>query len=465
MESLARRIKLKTHQDDFIFSDAPFPALGGGWGNGKTLAGCIAAYLRCEESPDNLFFIARKHFTDLRDSTLADFLSLFGGKVRFSKSDMSATLANGSKILFRHLDNAQLSNLNLGGFWIDQAEEVPESVFNALVGRLRRPAKRRQGFLTFNMQGHNWIHRRWLKHLDQDEDPLDPKDYQLTTATTLANKDNLPADYIDKLLKLPENVRNRFVYGSWEEFEGRIYPTFQEHTHVIAPFSLPEGWEVFEMGDHGYNNPTAWLWGAVDYDGNVFIFDEHYQRRQLVKVHAAAIIAMRQKHELKELSYSVIDPSTRNREGISGLSVIAEYADNGIDLTPGNNSVLAGINRVAEYLAIYPDRQHPITKVLGAPKLYVTRNCVHLIEELKDYQWQALNNRSSERNAPEQPRKFNDHAADALRYGLMARPETPVEKSTAKPGSVEALKNEVLELVRAERESEQEVSTDLADYA
>lgn len=460
MEDAARRIRLKQHQDDLIFSDAPFPALGGGWGNGKTLAGCIAAYLRCEESPDNLFFVARKHFTDLRDSTLADFLSLFGSRVRFSKSDMSAQLPNGSKILFRHLDNAQLSNLNLGGFWIDQAEEVPESVFLALVGRLRRPVKRRQGFLTFNMQGHNWIWRRWLKHEDEEGNALDASDYSLITATTLANKDNLPADYIDKLLKLPENVRNRFVYGSWDEFEGRIYPMFQEHSHVIQPFSPPEGWEVFEMADHGYNNPTAWLWGAVDYDGNVFIFDEHYQAGQTVAQHAKAVRAIRAKHDLKQLSYSVIDPSTRNREGITGLSVIAEYADNGIDLLPGNNNVLAGINRVAEFLALNPERRHPATGLLGAPRLFITRNCVHLIEELRDYQWQVLNNRSAELNAPEHPRKYKDHAPDALRYGLMARPDVPQPVKRVKPGSHEDIKQRALQVIRARQQSTEDDDDD-----
>jgi hypothetical protein len=470
-------VQLLPHQDRLIYSKAAFPALGGGWGNGKTKGGCIGVGMRCDEFPDSLWYIGRKHFTDLRDSTLADFMEQFSARVRFSKTEMSATFGSGSKVLFRHLENAQLSNLNLSGFWIDQAEEVPESVFLELNGRTRRPFKARrghypelapvhQGMLTFNMRGHNWIYNRFVKHVDADGNALpNPEDYDLITAPTLANKANLPAAYVLRLLNLPESVRNRFVFGSWDEFEGRIYPMFQEHTHVIAPFTPPEGWEVFEMADHGYNNPTAWLWGAVDYDGNVFIFDEHYERGKLVADHAKAVRAIRQKHDFKTISYSVIDPSTRNREGITGLSVMAEYADNGIDLTPGNNEVLAGINRVAEYLTVDPERRHPLTKQFGSPRLFVTRNCVHLIEELREYQWQVLNNRTTEKNQPEHPRKFNDHAPDALRYGLMLRPDTPVKQAKVKPGTVAALKEEVLQIVRAEREAEQEMPDDLADYA
>src|SRR5882672_4114021 len=376
MEQNQRTINLKPHQDELIFSEAPFPALGGGWGNGKTLAGCAKAWALSEESPDNLGVIARKHFTDLRDSTLADFLNLFGGMVRFNKGDMSATLANGSKILFRHADKlGSLTNLNLGWFWLDQAEEVTEDAFIFLRGRLRRKtAKRRQGVLTFNMEGHNWIWRTWLKHLDKDEQPLDGSDYHLITADTLANRDNLPEDYIRQILKLPERVKQRYVYGSWDVFEGQIYPMFSDQIHVIAPFSPPHDWTIFEMGDHGRTNPTAWLWGAVDFAGNLFLFDEHYLAGAPVSTHVEAMKAIRKRYSLEphEISYSVIDPNTRSEDS-TGTTIQYQYLDAGLypstlqsRLFGGNNDVMAGINLVSEYLQYDPDRLHPITKKKGS---------------------------------------------------------------------------------------------------
>lgn len=465
----ARQIRIKQHQDDLIFSEAPFPALGGGWGNGKTLGGCVRAWNLSEEAPDNLGVIARKHFTDLRDSTLADFLGLFGGMVRFNKSDMSATLANGSKILFRHADKlGSLTNLNLGWFWIDQAEEVTEDAFMFLRGRLRRKtAKRRTGYLTFNMEGHNWIWRTWLKGLDKDEQPLDRADYHLIVADTLANRDNLPEDYIKQILKLPERVRQRYVYGSWDVFEGQIYPMFSDQIHVIAPFSPPHDWTLFEMGDHGRTNPTAWLWGAVDFAGNLFIFDEHYLAGAPVSTHVEAIKTIRARYDLKpeELAYSVIDPNTK-AEDSTGTTIQYQYLDAGMypstlqsRLFGGNNDVMAGINLVSEYLQYDADRLHPITKQKGSPKLFITRNCVNLIRELHEYQWATLNNRSSALNAPEKPRKFNDHAVDALRYGAMSVPKTPEKQE--QPGTLQSMKARFL---RAHQQRDTDSGGDMDEF-
>ena len=452
-----RRLRLKPHQDELIFSDAPYVGLGGGWGNGKTTAGCVAAYLRCEESPGNRFLIGRRQFTDLRDSTLNEFLTLFGDRVRYSKGDMTATLSNGSQILFRHVDNLQsLTNLNLGGYSLEQAEEISEDAVIFLDGRCRlKSAKRRQRFFTFNMNGHDHLWRRFKVKVDDQGQPVEvPTDYHLIEATTYANRDNLPADYIRMLERMPENVRKRYVMGSWDVFEGQIWPQYSEALHVIDPFRPPQGWEIFESCDHGYNNPTAWYWYAVDYDGNVFIFDEHYLAGATVAEHAKAVKAKRTFYGIAEpdIAYSVIDPSTKNREGITGLSVMAEYEDNGITtLTEANNDVLAGINRVAEFLTFDPERKHPITGEMGSPRLFITRNCVNARAEIPTYQWKAMNNRSSALNRPEAPRKYRDHACDSIRYGIMSRPDAPERRDNIRPGTVQALVHRHLEVIRAKQ--------------
>lgn len=462
METNDRTIQLKTHQDRLIFSPWQFPALGGGWGNGKTLAGCAKAWKLSEESPNNLGVIARKHFTDLRDSTLADFLALFGGMVKFNKGDMSATLANGSKILFRHADNlGSLTNLNLGWFWIDQAEEVTEDAYMFLRGRLRRKqAKERVGFITFNMNGHDWIWRTWFKKQDKDLQPLkDAASFDLITATTLENRDNLPEDYIKQLLNLPERVRNRYVYGSWDVAEGQIYPQFNDLLHVIDPLHPDKDWTIFEMGDHGRVNPTAWLWGAVDFRGNVIIFDEHYLANAPISTHVEAIKQVRARHELtpEDLAYSVIDPNTKAMDQ-NGTTVQDQYLDQGLyppgqgqKLIGGNNDVIAGINLVSEFLQWDAERKHPISGEQGSPKLFVTRNCTNLIREMHEYIWHAVNNRSTALNQPERPRKLNDHAVDALRYGVMSVPATPDEPVDQNPLSVEARIKKHVAIVRAQQ--------------
>ena len=53
------------------------------------------------------------------------------------------------------------------------------------------------------------------------------------------------------------------------------------------------------------------------------------------------------------------------------------------------------------------------------PKLYIFKNCVNLIKELKSYRW----------GDGDSPKKVDDHALDELRYYLMSKPYlTPIKK-------------------------------------
>jgi hypothetical protein len=143
---------------------------------------------------------------------------------------------------------------------------------------------------------------------------------------------------------------------------------------------------------------------------NIYIIDEHYEAGQLVSYHAGKI---HEKRIGRNVLYTVIDPACKQRNGLSGKSVIDEYRDYDVFTHPGNNDVLAGINRVSEYLRV--------DEVTKKPRLFIFRGCSHLIEELQQYRWERMRP-GAETNEPESPVKAHDHAADALRYLIMSRP-------------------------------------------
>jgi hypothetical protein len=275
----ADSITLKPKQARFILSKAPYCAYGGGVGNGKTLSAIIKVYQHCQEQPGAYFLIGRKYFPELRDSTMRDFLQLMGKYGTYSAQDKKFVFPNGSEVIFRHLDNQDsLTNLNLSGFYVDQAEDIPEETFDYLSGRCRlqrskigTPITERTRIITFNPKGHNWIWRLFNEHQDADGRPLpQPEDYHM--ATTLENKDNLPEDYLKSLESKPKVWRDRFVYGSFDTKAGRIFEEWNRSVHVVprGHFQIPELWEKFRAIDHGQNNPTSCHWYAVDFDGNIF---------------------------------------------------------------------------------------------------------------------------------------------------------------------------------------------------
>ena len=441
-------IELFPKQDLFVYDDHRFSGYGGGFGNGKTLAGSIKAYNHCLQQ-DAFFLIGRRHATDVTDSTQRDFLNWFGHLGKFSPKTNSFKFYNEdgkfrSEVIFRHLDDLQsLTNMNLSGFWIDQAEEVTEVAFNFLIGRLRRKVDRREGFITFNMEGHNWIWRRFLKKKDERGDALpNAQDYFLTTASTLENKANLPDDYVDSLLAMPADYVKRFVYGDWDNFAGQIFDEYMPRVHFIRPFAIPDYWEKVRSIDHGQSNATGCLWGAVDFSGNIFIYKEYKKYNDIVsnhvkKINELSVVQTPAGISPEKYNYTTIDPSaynkTKEKDGYA-FSVADEYVDAGITTVPGQNDVIASINRIKEFLKIDEEHFHPYLKgedgmvIQGAPKLYIFQNCIELDEELRQYKWkQALGKGTLDPykdDVAERPVKKNDHLVDALRYLIMARPQS-----------------------------------------
>lgn len=416
-------------QAEFHGLSAKYRLFVGGWGNGKTSAGCAEAFALAMEYPGSVGLICRKTRPELKATTEHQFLHGGGGNPKtdwtgcpeeviksHNKSENKLTLVNGSIIHFWPLDDPdKLSNLNLGWFLIDQAEEVNEEMFQMLQGRLRQREAPRCGILLANPEGHNWFWRRFVY--------LKYPDHKYVHAKTTDNP-NLPKDYVESLMNMPEMWRKRFMEGSFDVFSGQIFPEFDEEVHALSPIPLPKWYEYAESIDHGRRNPTAILFARFDDKGNAFIVDEHYQAGRLVSFHAGKILDKRAQLDAGYPRYTVIDASAAQQDPNTGRSVIDEYNDLGITVVSSDRHVLAGVNRIGEWLRLDPSHPHPVTNETreeGWPHLWIFKNCVNLIEHLKQYQWQKPKI-TSEEDDPEKPLKKDDHDVDSLRYLLMQRP-------------------------------------------
>jgi PBSX family phage terminase large subunit len=310
-------------------------------------------------------------------------------------------IPNKSIILFIHGDDLNsLKNINAGFCGMIQAEEMCEDDFWFLNARLRRQNCSRQLKLECNYDGHNWIYKVF------DE----KKTGTLITSNTFDNQANLPPDYIPNLKLLPKKLQERHLYGSDADMEGLVFDEFSMGINIIAPFEIPVEWNKIVGLDYGVTNPTAVLFCAVDWDGRLFIFDEHYESGKIVSYHAEKI----KDRGYQNIKDYLIDPSCRakvNAKAGQFYSVIDEYMDNGINFTPANNSMLAGINRVN---TAFKDKQ-----------LFIFKNCVNTIREVSNWKWKKLKP-GIQKNEPDEPENRDDHTCDALRYIVMSRPLTSI---------------------------------------
>ena len=398
---MSKAINLNLNQAKFIKCEEQVVAFFGGIGNGKTFAGILKGITRVmdPEQPPQLGMIARQTYPELRDSTQRTFFELLhlcgflpGVHYEYKKQENRCIFANGHEIIFRSLDDpAKLLSINLGWFYIDQAEEVSEEVFLTLLGRLRAVSTP-QCWITGNPLGHNWVWHRFI------HDPV-PGNIMFN-AKTEENKDNLPDGYIDSLKKNYNEIWiNRYLYGSWDAFEGQIYPDFEPSIHVVNDFNPDTSWRRFIAIDHGRTNPTAVLWGAVDNDDKIWIYREHYEAGQDADYHCRAINAYQ--NEGRYETY-VIDPSTGPGKKDDPETIGNRYRQMNIPVVGANNDVQGGIDKVTEYIK--------------RNKIFMTRSCENLRREMVNYQWEQPSASRMDLNSPEKPLKKDDHAVDSLRY-------------------------------------------------
>ncbi len=421
----------------------------GSLGFGKTQGGCkkIVGWAMKYGRPGQKYLVARKTYLQLEDTTKAAMLkgdgglppALPGGEVSqyvleqeyafgtFNK----VVLKNGAEILFRSLEpehTGKIKNLTLAGFLIDQAEELDsdedEELIEILVKRLRDPHGPCKGIYLANPGPEDhWLSRRFgcSEGQLQDLTKYERRTRRRVHGTLFDNMHNLPIPYVIDMVhekeKRPDFYR-RYVLGQWGAFGGKRFKGFSRARHVIPPFDISEDWEIIAGLDYGSAAPTVYLSKAIDLAGRWYITAEHYEAEQPLSYHAGRIKMIESNPSgimgfQGTLSPSVrwLDPSAWRRERREFESVAAELRDYGIFCAKAQNDRLGGWNRIEEMLMNeLPD---------GRPELQIFDTCTNLIRELPNLKYKV---------GTDDVEKVNDHAADALRYGVMSRTPTPLER-------------------------------------
>jgi phage terminase large subunit len=411
---------------------AKFVGYVGGMGSGKSFILC-AAMLTQGILYGGEYVIARQFMPELRRTTFKQFADLVPKELlvehRVADAEIHVKSAAGKPAVFYFvgLDDAdKLRSLNLSGFAIDEATQVSEEAFLLLQSRLRNPKGLRKGILVGNPAGHDWVWRYFVSQRDFNTEAA-KRDYKMIVAPSTENV-HLPEGYVESMLANYSKERvQRDIMGSFDSFEGMIFSEFQRNVHVIKPFAIPEGWTKIIGADHGFRNPSAWVWVAIDYDGTAFVYREFYEREWLVqeivkghkKLGKPGVVTLTGKEKVEG---AFLDPSTkavRGQTGASDWDTYLEHLPQDFPLLPAKNDVTAGIDRVKSYMKLH-ERS-------GKPRLYIFDTCVNLLDEISQYKYQEnMAGQQGTKNEKEAPVKKNDHAVDALRYALMSRPETPV---------------------------------------
>jgi hypothetical protein len=223
--------------------------------------------------------------------------------------------------------------------------------------------------------------------------------------------------------------------------------------------------------DWGQTNPTAVLAWAIDYDGNVIVYDELYvddEPMPHMPSDVAPMLIERRRWWHREGARVVnhADPSVFNSAPMTKWgrppSVADEFASHGLHLTPAVNDRVAGYVRLAELFKVddahtFPD-WHERRGETGAPRAFIFRRCTHLIEQIQGAPLETLGEPHPGEAVSRKWEGPYGHAHAAARYGAMSwpgpseKPDEPLED-----GRAEWLRQQLAERDKPRRTNYQQV--------
>ena len=405
-------------QEDFLAAGETDVLYGGSAGGGKSYA-MIVDPLRFAHKPAHRALILRRSMPELReliDKSRELYPKAFPG-CKYREVEKLWNFPSGAKIEFGFLErDADVYRYQGQAYsWIgfDEITHLPtEFSWNYLASRLRTTDPEITPYMRCTANpggvGAHWVKKRYIS-------PAPPNDSFLGAdgitrkfiPARLQDNPYLAYDgrYEQMLKSLPPAQRKQLLEGDWDVAEGAAFTEFERPLHVIAPFEIPIHWERIKGIDYGYASESCCIWGAVDpSDGTLIIYRELY-RKGLLGTELAQLLTEMEISDPMSVR-GVLDTACWSRTGTTGPTVGETLVRAGHKLRPADKNRIAGKIQIHEYLKLQNS---------GRPRIQIFNTCPNLIRELQSIPLDKNNPEDVDTHA-------SDHAYDALRYLVMARP-------------------------------------------
>ena len=443
----------------FLAAHTKHVGFGGARGGGKSWAVRDKAKRLCLRFKGIKLLIVRRTYAELINNHINPLREELNGIARYNKTEKIFVFSNGSTIKFGYCNNDkdldQYQGAEYDVIFLDEATQLQEMWIKKITACVRGVNDfPKRIYYTCNPGGasHGYFKRLFIdKHYEDGENP---EDYTFIQSLVTDNKALMEAqpDYIKQLEALPPKLREAWLYGRWDIFEGQFFEDFRttpdvqkchdagitpedavkQHrwTHVIEPFDLNKGscrgWNIMRSYDFGYNKPFSLGYWAVDYDGVLYRILEMYGCTQTPNegVKWSPDEQFRRMVELenthpwlkgRKIIDSVADPAIWDSS--RGESIADTAAKYGIYFTQGDNQRIPGWMQVHYRLQF--DRS-------GYARMYVFDTCKAFIRTMPLMMY-------SETHPEDLDTKLEDHCPDEVRYMCMSRPVKPIMQAEQKP--------------------------------
>jgi len=328
------------------------------------------------------FGILRKTFPALRITAYKTFIE-FASQYKLlpysehNKSEhLLKYLPNNNSVYFFSLDDPEkIKSSEFNYLFLEEANEFTNADYLTLLTRLSAKNElRNQIFLALNPSDfHGWIPQNLVK--DRNVEVI---------KSTYKDNPFLPKEYIELLEGLREqnlNAYKIFTLGEWGQLEHLIF----QNVDFITSLTNYDFEAVFYGLDFGFNNPTTLV--KIGLKEKAVYIDEVLYEPKLTN---ADLIERMKEAGIPADAEIYADAAEPNR--------IEEISRAGFNIFPADKDVGKGID------------------CLKSLRIYATKNSANMIKELQRYSWQVDNAGI----VLDKPVKVDDHAIDAMRYGVFS---------------------------------------------
>ena len=379
METITKRKQPKTYYD-VKGSRKRIIINQGGTRSGKTYSAIqvLCEYCLRNQNSNSVISIVRKTLPALKGSAYRDFLDILMREGWYSendhnKSEMYYNLF-GNLVEFISVDQPQkIRGRKRNICFINEANELTWEDFFQL--NIRTTDKI---IIDYNPSDEfHWIY-----------DTLQIREDADFFVTTYRDNPYLEKELIDEIERLQLADDNYWrVYGLGQR--GISQETIYTHWQLG---DFPDDCEIAYGVDFGYNVPSSIV--RVGFKEFALHVDEVLYETKLTTSDLIERIKSLNIERHAELFCDNAEPKT-----------IEELIRAGYNAKPAEKDVYAGIQ-----------------KVKSLP-LFITPNSQNLIKEIKSYKWKL--DKDGKIHPDEVPVKFNDHAMDAMRYGIYTKLNRP----------------------------------------
>jgi phage terminase large subunit len=221
-------------------------------------------------------------------------------------------------------------------------------------------------------------------------------------------------EYMQTLDSLTGFLYQRLRLGLWVAAEGMYFTEWDPNLHLCPSFEIPPEWPRWLAVDYGFAAPFCCLWFAREPETRkIFVYRELYAAGLRDEQQAEAI---KSRSEGERLNLRILDPSMFNlRTEQQRPSIAAVYWSHGVNpVFPGMNSRKQGWAITRRALA--HDAGPPRLQILAGAAPNLQRTLPAMVVDPLDPEDVADSLKGS---------KTEDHAPDALRYGLCAEAQPP----------------------------------------